>query len=58
MLGWCWATWDGPGMGSELDGVEGAAVGDAGPDACDEDDDPGAFGGGLKKHVCSWDAHT
>jgi hypothetical protein len=45
-------------MGRELDDVEEVGAGDAGAAACDEDDDPGAFGGGLKKHVCSWEAHT
>jgi hypothetical protein len=45
-------------MGSELDDVEDVAAGDAVAAAGDEDDDPGAFGGGLKMHVCSWEAHT
>ena len=58
MLFWCWATCADPGMGSELDDVGDVAAGDAEAEACDEDDDPGAFGGGLKKHVCSWEAHT
>jgi hypothetical protein len=57
-LGCCWATWAGPGIGSELDDVEVVAAGEAGADDWDGDDDPGAFGAGLKKHVCSWEAHT
>jgi hypothetical protein len=45
-------------MGSDPDEVEAEAAGDAGADVWDGDDDPGAFGAGLKMHVCSWEAQT
>src|SRR5205807_5281200 len=54
MLGWFWAPCAPPGGLDDDPGAPGAA----GPAPWDPDEDPPRLGAGLKKQVCSWEAHT
>ena len=55
MSGWLRAD---PAGAAVDEGLEDDGGVPAGEEALEEEDDPWRFGAGLKKHVCSCEAHT
>jgi hypothetical protein len=55
MLGWLWPDEAGVVVDEGLEDEGGVP---AGEEELEEDEDPWRFGAGLKKHVCSCEAHT